>query len=157
MRNIVIATLAATLLAPAAFAATLADPAAPVRQFIDGFNKGDTKSAYAAYAPGDVAIIDEFAPHHWVGTKAAQAWAADYDNHAKATGVTGGIVKYGKPTRIAIEGKAAYVVLPTVYTYKEKGKPMAEEGSITASVTQTASGWKMNAWTWTGVTPHPAK
>ncbi len=133
------------------------DPAAPVRQFLDGFNTGDTKSAFAAYAPGEIAIIDEFAPNHWIGTKAPQIWAADYDSHAKATGVTEGIVKYYKPTRIEVAGKAGYVVMPTLYTYKEKGKPMAEEGSITASVVLTGAGWKMHAWTWSGVKPHAAK
>lgn len=37
------------------------------RQFIDGFNKGDTKSAFAAC---DISIIDEFAPHLWTGPNA---------------------------------------------------------------------------------------
>jgi hypothetical protein len=157
MSKAVFAMIAAMMIATPVFAAAPADPAAPVRQFIDGFNSGDTKAAFAAYAPGDVAIIDEFAPHHWIGAKAPQAWAAAYDANAKATGVTEGIVKYAKPTRIEIAGKAAYVVVPTVYTYKQKGKPMVEEGSITASLTMTAAGWKMNAWTWSGVKPHAPK
>ena len=150
----VFALIAAMMIAPAAFAAPAADPAAPVRQFIDGFNIGDTKTAFATYAPGDIAIIDEFAPHHWIGAKAPQAWAAAYDANAKATGVTEGLIKYAKPTRVEIAGKTAYVVVPTVYTYKQKGKPMVEEGSITASLTMTAAGWKMNAWAWSGVAPH---
>lgn len=156
MTRTALACLAALLIAPAALAAP-ADPSAPVRSFLDGFNKGDTAAAYATYAAGNIAIIDEFAPHHWIGPKAPQAWAADYDRHAKATGVTDGIVSYKTPTRIENDGKVAYVVVPTLYTYKEKGKPMAEEGSITASLVMTATGWKMNAWTWSGVKPHPAK
>lgn len=157
MSKPVFAMIAAMMIAPPVFAAPPADPAAPVRQFIDGFNNGDTKAALAAHAPGDVAIIDEFSPYHWIGAKAAQTWAAAFDAHAKATGVTEGNIKYAKPTRVEIEGKAAYVVVPTVYSYKQKGKPMVEEGSITASLTMTAAGWKMNAWTWSGVKPHAPK
>jgi hypothetical protein len=130
---------------------------APIRQFIDGFNKGDVKSAYAAYATGDITIVDEFAPHLWTGPHAPQEWAADYEKHAQATGVTDGKVTYSKPTRIEIEGSMAYVVMPTLYVYKEHGKALQEEGQITAVLHSDAGNWKMRGWTWTGVKPHAAK
>ena len=134
-----------------------ADVTVPIRQFLDGFNTGDTKTAYAAYAPGTISIIDEFAPHIWIGPKAPQDWAAEYDRHAAKTGVSGGNVSYGKPTRTEIEGDAAYVVIPTLYTYKQTGKPTAEEGQMAFALHSTKEGWKIVAWTWTGVYPHPAK
>ena len=46
---------------------------APIHQFIDDFNKGDAKGAAAAYAPTDIAIIDEVAPHIWRGKGAFAA------------------------------------------------------------------------------------
>ena len=49
------------------------------------------------------------------------------------------------------------MVIPTVYTYKEHGKPIQEEGQMTFVLHHGASGWKIRAWTWTGVKPHPAK
>jgi len=156
MKKVFLALLAGVLLAPFAAAAP-EDVTAPIRQFIDGFNTGDVNSAYAAYAKGDIIIVDEFAPHRWVGPHAAQNWAADYDKHAKATGVTEGKVTYGKPTRIEIEGPAAYVVMPTSYLYKEHGKPMAEEGQITVVLHSESGAWKMSGWTWSGAKPHPAK
>jgi hypothetical protein len=133
------------------------DVTVPIHQFIDGFNNGDTKSAFAAYASGDIVIIDEFAPHRWVGPHAAQEWAADYDKHAQATGVTDGIVKYGAPTRTEIEGKVAYVIVPTVYSYKEHGKGVAEKGQMTFVLKDEAGGWKISGWTWSGEKPHRAK
>ncbi len=145
------------MLASAAAAAPKADPVAPVRQFIDGFNSGDTKTAFAAFAAGDIAIIDEFAPHYWHGPKAPQAWAADFDSHAKATGVTDPKVSYGNPTRNEVSGTVAYVIVPTVYTYKEKAKAMAEEGQMTFALKGGKAGWKIAAWTWSGVKPHAAK
>ncbi len=157
MKKITLALLASTLLTPAAIAAAPGDVTAPIRQFIDGFNGGDTKSAFAAYATGTIIIVDEFAPHRWVGPRAAQDWAADYDKHAKTTGVTEGRVTYRKATRTEIEGDAAYVIMPTVYLYKEHGKPMAEEGQITVVLHSEAGAWKMTGWTWSGVKPHAAK
>jgi ketosteroid isomerase-like protein len=151
-------TLIALALLPAAgFAATPAELAKPVRQFINGFNSGDTKSAFAAFAPGVVTIVDEFAPHRWSGPHAAQDWAADYDKHATATGVTEGKVTAGDPIRIEVEGPLAYVIMPTVYYYKEHGKPLQEEGQITVVLHHEPTGWKMQGWTWSGVKPHPAK
>src|SRR5580698_6956337 len=119
--KVTMALLAAALMATPGFAAGAGDVAAPIRQFIDAFNRGDMKAAMATYAPGDIQIIDEFAPHRWSGPHAPQDWAAGYDKHAQATGVTDGRVTYGTPTRIEVEGNVAYVVMPTAYLYKEHG------------------------------------
>jgi hypothetical protein len=42
--------LTGVLLSAVAAAAAPGEPMTPIRQFIDGFNNGDTKTAYAAYA-----------------------------------------------------------------------------------------------------------
>lgn len=130
---------------------------APIRQFIDAFNRGDTKAAFATYAAGSILIVDEFAPHRWIGPHAPQEWIADYDKHAQATGVTDGRVTYGKPTRTEIEGDLAYVIMPTVYLYNEHGKPLVEEGQITVVLHKEKGAWKMSSWTWSGVKPHAPK
>jgi hypothetical protein len=157
MKQAAIALLAFILIAPAAIPATGDDAAAPVRQFIDGFNSGNVQSAFAAYASGPITIVDEFAPHIWTGANAAHEWADAYDKHAQATGVTDGKVTYGKPTRIEEVADAAYIVMPTLYLYKENGKPLKEEGQITAVLNRESGVWKIRAWTWSGVKPHAAK
>ena len=149
--------LVAVAVSAAAPAAAPGDLMAPIRQFIDGFNAGNTKSAFAAYAAGDVAIVDEFAPSRWLGPNAPKKWAADYDKHAAAFGVSDGKVTYGEPTRTEISGNFAYVIIPTVYLYKEHGKPTVEEGQMTYALRSGAGGWKITAWTWTGVKPHAPK
>jgi hypothetical protein len=88
----------------AAVAAGPGDVMAPIRQGIDGFNKGDTKSAFAAYSKGDVTIVDEFAPFRCTGPNAVEAWSDAYGKHAAATGVTDGMVKFGEPARTEITG-----------------------------------------------------
>jgi SnoaL-like domain len=142
--------------APHAFGASGAELTVPIHQFIDGFNSGNVKSAFAAYAAGDITIVDEFAPHRWTGPKAAQAWAAEYDRHAQATGISDGIVKYGEPTRSEVEGDVAYVIVPTVYNYKQHGQATSEEGQMTFVLHQGRGVWKIRSWTWSGVPPHPA-
>ena len=109
--------------------------ALPVRQFVTAFNKGDLKAAYATFAPGEITLVDEFASHRWSGPQAPQQWVADYDKHAQATGVTEGRVTYSKPSRVEVEGSDGYVILPTVYLYKERGNPCRKRGRLRLSCT----------------------
>jgi hypothetical protein len=148
--------LAGVVLLPA-LAAAAEDVTTPIHQFIDGFNKGDTKSGYAAYASGSISITDEFAPHVWTGLHAAHAWADAYAKHAQASGIADGIVKYSDPTRTEIAGDLAYVIIPALYLYKEHGNPVQEEAQMTFVLHREAQGWKIRSWTWTGAKPHPAR
>ena len=157
MKQLIIALLALVLFLPAALAAGGDDVSAPVRQFIDGFNTGNVQAAFAAYASGAITIVDEFAPHIWTGSDAAHQWADAYDKHAQATGVTDGKVTCGKPTRTEVDGDVAYVIMPTVYLYKEHGKPVQEEGQMTVVLNHEVGGWKIRSWTWSGEKPHSEK
>jgi hypothetical protein len=157
MKKVILAMVVSALFAPAGLSAATPDVAAPIRQFIDGFNTGDLKSAYAAYSSGDIAIIDEFAPNRWLGPNAAHGWADDFQKMADANGITDAKVTYGKPKRTEIDGDSAYVIIPTIYTFKQKGKPLVEEGQMTFVLRSESDAWKISAWTWTGVKPHPPK
>lgn len=154
MNRAIFALLMSSVCLPTSMAASSGDVMAPIRQFIDAFNSADTKAQYAACSSGEVVIIDEFAPHVWVGPRAPQQWAADYDKHARATSVMDGRVTYGAPNRKEVEGDEAYVIVPTVYLYKEHGKPLVEEGSLTITLRQEADARKITGWTWSGVRPH---
>lgn len=157
MKTVMLALLALTLYVPSVMKAADSDVTTPIKQFVDGFNSGDTKSAFAAYATGEITIIDEFAPHFWYGSSAAQDWAAEYDKHAKATGVSDGNVKYGAPLVSNVEGDVAYVTIPTVYNYKEKDKAMTEPATMSFVLIKQSGAWKIRAWTWSGTVPKMAK
>ncbi|HET7103453.1 MAG TPA: nuclear transport factor 2 family protein [Terracidiphilus sp.] len=157
MARTIFAACLCLLLVPAALAAGPDDAATPVYKFINAFNTGDMNTAFALCSAGEVTIVDEFPPFQWVGSKAARHWAADYDRHAGATGVTEGRVTYTKATRVELKGDLAYVIIPTVYLYREHGTAMQEEGHLTAVMHAEAGGWKIRSWTWSGVTPHPAR
>lgn len=120
----------------------------PINQFVNGFNKGDMQSAMAACSEA-TAIIDEFPPHTWSGDGACQKWVDDYDTDAKKNGITDGVVTLGKPSHFEMAADHAYVVIPSNYTYKQKGKRVAQIGSMfTFSLNKRAGAWVITGWSW---------
>ena len=130
---------------------------APIQKFVDSFNKGDTAGAMATHAAGaDLAIIDEVPPFIWRGAKAFQAWSTALDAASKQAGITDQMVTIKAPTRTESSGDSAYVIVPAVYTYKEKGVAMREAAQMTFTLKKGASGWLIHGWTWTGPKPQRA-
>ena len=119
-----------------------------VRQFVDGFNKGDTKTLLAACAD-QTSILDEFPPHEWHGTGACAKWVSDFDADAKKNGITDGVVTLSNPSHVDITADHAYVVIPANYAFKQKGRPVSEVGSIiTLTLQKSQSGWRITGWSW---------
>jgi ketosteroid isomerase-like protein len=119
-----------------------------VHQFVDGFNKGDTKAILATCAD-QTSIIDEFPPHEWHGSGACAKWLGDFEADAKKNGITDGVVTLGKVSHNDVTGDRAYVVVPADYAFKRNGKPEKEVGSIMAIALQKgSSGWKITGWSW---------
>ena len=129
-------------------ASATADVMAVVRQFVDGFNKGDMKVLSSTCAD-QAAIIDEFPPHAWLGTGACAKWSSDFDADARKNGITDAVVTLGKPLHVDATPDRAYVVVPADYAYKQKGKPVKEIGSIlTIALQKSAAGWRITGWSW---------
>ncbi|SDS33108.1 hypothetical protein [Opitutus sp. GAS368] len=153
MKKILIAFVATILTAaqiPAAEPAVSPEAAVlkPVDQFLDGFNKGDTKMMLAAGAE-QMSILDEFPPHEWHGAGAFAQWMSDFDADAAKHGITNGSVSAGKPSHIDITGADAYVVIKANYSFKRRGKFEEEIGStITVTLHQGADGWRITGWAW---------
>ena len=155
MRVVTIGTVMCLLMGVAAGAQT-PDPQviAPIQKFIDSFNKGDSAGAAATHAAeADLAIIDEVQPFLWRGPRAFQQWSTNLDNDATKRGVTDPMVKLGTPTRTEVNGDQAYVVIPAVYTFKERGVAMRESAQMTFALRKGPGGWLIHGWTWTGPKP----
>ena len=130
---------------------------APIKKFIDSFNKGDMAGAAATHAAdADLAIMDEVPPHLWRGAQAFKAWSADLEADAKKRGMTEPIVTIKAPTRVESTADQAYVVVPAVFTFKEGGVPMREAAQMTFGLKKGPNGWLIHAWTWTGPKPQKA-
>lgn len=154
-------TLGAVLCLAAISLAVAAPPdpqlMAPIQTFIDSFNKGDAAAAAATHAATpDLAIIDEVEPHLWQGTKAFQSWVADLDGDSKKREITEQVVTLSPASRVVTNGATAYVVVPAVYTFKQKGAPMRVAAQMTFALKKDAGGWLIHGWTWTGPDPKPA-
>ena len=121
---------------------------APIHQFVDGLNKGDMKAAAAAHVAAP-AILDDVPPHSWHGDGAFDKWAAADAAEMQQDGITAPKIAIKKPTRLQQEGDAAYVVVPTVYSFKLKGKPVAENGFLTFALAHEGTDWHIAAWAWT--------
>ena len=130
---------------------------APIKKFIDSFNKGDGAGAASTHAAeADLAIVDEVPPHLWRGAQAFKTWSADLDADAKKRGITEPMVTIKAPTRIESTADQAYVVVPAVYTFKERGVAMREAAQMTFALKKSAAGWLIHGWTWTGPKPQKA-
>jgi hypothetical protein len=146
----------AALTTAGAAAAADAQLEAPIHQFIDAFDKGDMKTAGAAFLPS-VTIIDEVPPHYWQGTGGFAAWGADLQKDAKAGGLTDLGVTLGKVTDEIVSGSEAYVVIEATFAYKQKGVAMREPAHMSYAMKKTAAGWKIAGWAWSGTPPVAAK
>ena len=148
MRRIFVA-LSLGMLAVGSAAASEKDAVTTVvHQFVDGFNKGDTKAAVATCID-EASIIDEFPPYEWHGSGACSKWATDFAADAQKNAITDGHVALAAPRHVDITGDRAYVVLPATYTYKMKGKRVKEGGSmLTVALRKSDAGWRIAGWAW---------
>lgn len=91
---------------------TTTDPMMIVRQYINAFNRGDTKAMAAAFAvPGS--ILDGMAPHVWHGRTATENWYRDLLVEGEHAGASGHVVTLDEPWHVNVTGDSAYVVFRT--------------------------------------------
>src|SRR3954471_6804197 len=129
----ILIALAALVGASAAHADTGVDTT--IRQFGEAFNKGDVRAAKALHVAKPV-IIDEIGPHLWTGPKAFDGWLADLAKSEAAEGKTEGQVALSAPTREVVSGNRAYVIVPSTYSFKQKGKSLRETAQMTFALTK---------------------
>ncbi len=155
MKNLIL--ILCLTLGGSALAATPSGQAAdPIRKFLDSFNDGDIDGA-AATQVNDVAIVDEFAPFQWQGAGAFRRWFDGLTKHDAAGGVTDGHMAMGDTIREEVSGDHAYVVLATVYTFKQNGAAMRAPAQMTFALQKGDAGWRISAWTYSAPRATPAK
>lgn len=124
-------------------------PAAAVRHYIEGFNKGDTK-AMAAMCAVPLSILDGMAPHLWHGPTAAEDWYRDAMVEGEHLGAAGYFVTLGEPMHNNITGDSAYCCFPTTMTFKLRGTQVTQTGAFfTVALRMLNDGWRIASWAWT--------
>ena len=124
------------------------DPISTVRQYIEGFNRGDQRAMAAAFAvPGS--ILDGMAPHVWHGPTASQDWYRDVLIEAEEHGASDYLVTLGEPLHNNATVDSAYVVVPATMTFKIHGREVNQTGAVfTVALRKLAEGWRIAAWAW---------
>jgi len=149
MKIITALALAGTLVATPilALAQTAVDPAvlAPIKQLTEGFN-GNAPAKIAGAHVASPIILDEFAPYAWSGPAAILGWGGDFARFAAAKGVISGVVQINDPSVAEVNGDHAYVVSPSVITFKTKDGQIKNAGSFTFALVKSADGWKIQSW-----------
>lgn len=124
---------------------------APIGAFVHAANAGNRGALIAAFA-SDAAIVDEFAPFRFPAPNAAAHWYDGFGADQQANGVTDAVIASSKPKFVTVSGTHAYVVLPTVYTYKIHGKPAKETGSLAFALVERGTRWKIGTMAWAKLT-----
>lgn len=124
------------------------DPMATVRQYVDGFNKGDVQ-AMAATCANPMSILDGMAPHVWHGPTATQDWYKDVLAEGEHLGASDYFITLGEPKHQNVTGDAAYVVVPATMTFKLRGKQVTQTGAtFVVALRRLPEGWRIAAWAW---------
>ena len=124
------------------------DPVAAVRQYMDGFNKGDVKAMAETFAV-PASILDGTPPHVWYGATAAQDWYRDLLIGSKQQGASDFFVTLGEPLHNNVTGDSAYVVVPATLRFNVGGKQITQSGAVfTVALRKLAEGWRIAAWAW---------
>ena len=123
-------------------------PLEAVRQYIDGFNNGDTGAMAAVFAV-PATILDGMAPHVWHGPTATQDWYSDVLSEGEHHGASGYFVSLGEPLHDDVTGDSAYVVVPATMTFNIAGKQITQTGAVyTVALRRSSDGWRIAAWAW---------
>ncbi len=119
----------------------------PIQTYVRAANAGQRDVLISAFT-ADSTIVDEFAPFAFPPPHAAAHWYDGFGADQAASGVTAASITYTAPHFMTVNGTHAYVVLPTVYTYKIHGKPAKETGSLAFALRKLGSTWKICAMAW---------
>ena len=145
MPKVIVALVIAVAVAGPVVASQEAEVMAPIRQFVDAFNKSDIKTAQAACAD-QTFIIDDFPPHAWRGSGATSKWFHDLVVMAKKNGMSDAFVRLGKPRQVHVTGTEAYVLVPVNLRYNDKGQTVKTTGWMTLALHKGSAGWRIAAW-----------
>jgi ketosteroid isomerase-like protein len=124
----------------------------PVEAIFAGTNANDGAAVAAAYA-SDALIIDEFPPFRWSGPKAGATWWNDFGAFSTKAGMSNPHIIHAKPAFLSYDAAktTAYVVMPSTFTYKSKGKAQTEIGQWVFILKKSATGWHVAVSTWASV------
>ncbi len=139
------AVLGAVSWSSGASASDVADVKAAVRHLIADSNAGND-SAFLADFTEPAMFIDEYAPFDWIGAK--DGWLNTYNAYNKQNADTDAKTTPLAFRHVNLSGGRAYVVLRSLYTYKDHGKPRREPGTEIFTLEKSGGKWVADGYAW---------
>jgi ketosteroid isomerase-like protein len=139
------AAVASILFGGNAFASQTANVKAAVRHLIADSNSGNDE-AFKADLTEPALFFDEYPPFDWIGAK--DGWLNAYNAYNKQNAVTAAKTTPLAFRHVNVSGDRAYVVLRSLYTYREDGKAQKEPGTEVFTLTKTGGKWLANGYAW---------
>jgi hypothetical protein len=140
-----------SLAATPALASDEADVLSRMQQTIDAANRNIDAPLASNFMPS-VVLVDDLAPYVFRGpaADAILEWSKAYGADSAKNSITDFSMKLLKPRRVKVSGDRAYIVLPAVYGFKQRLKPMQKRGTITATLERVDKKWLIATWSWAG-------
>ena len=122
-----------------------------IQQTIDAANRNIDSAPASNFMPS-VVLVDDLAPYVFQGpaADAILEWRNAYDADSVKNSITDFSMQLLKPRRVEVSGDRAYIVLPAVYSFKQRLKPMQKRGTITATLERLDKKWLIATWSWAG-------
>jgi hypothetical protein len=122
-----------------------------IQQTIDAANRNIDTALASNFMPS-VVLVDDLAPYVFQGpaADAILEWTNAYGADSVKNCITDFSMQLLKPRRVEVSGDRAYIVLPAVYSFKQRLRPMQKRGTITATLERLDKKWLIATWSWAG-------
>jgi uncharacterized protein (TIGR02246 family) len=118
-----------------------------IATFVAAANKGDEARMAAAFAPQS-AIVHNLPPYRWIGAGEYRRFIADVARGRKQQGATDVVLTVNPTKAMFLGGSHAYVSVPATYAYKQRGRPVTEDGVLVFALDKIAGAWKITSLAW---------
>ena len=118
-----------------------------VAAFVTAVNKGDAAGMAAAFADAPTVVLN-LPPYRWNGAGAIKRFAADVAQARTAQGMIDVFLTLNPNKAMFLGGAHAYVSVPGTYAYKQKGRPVTEDGVLVFALDKIGGTWKITSLTW---------
>ena len=118
-----------------------------IASFVTAANKGDVTGMTSAFAPQS-AIVHNLPPYRWIGVNEFKRFISDVARGRAQQGATDVFLTMNPNKAMFLGGTHAYVSVPATYAYKQKGRPVTEDGVLVFALDKIAGAWKITSLTW---------
>jgi ketosteroid isomerase-like protein len=139
------AALGVALLGGDASASDVTSVKAAVRHLIADSNAGND-SAFLADFTEPAVLVDEYAPFNWLGAK--DGWLNAFNAYNKQNAISDAKTTPLAFRHVNVGGDRAYVVLRSLYTYKDHGKLKREPGTEVFTLQKSGGKWLADGYAW---------